>query len=209
MNIALVHGLWNRGWWMTAMARRLRKHGHNVVVFSYPTRDDCLDGHADALHSFVVKQGYEELHLVGHSMGGLVILNMLGRYDDCPPGRVVLMGTPVKGAAAVKRLQKLPGQSFMFGKVREDLLQGEQRTPGDRETGVIAGTRALGFGQISGRPDEPNDGSVTVDETRLKGSKDCVELNVAHSEMLVSTDVVEQVGQFLAHGKFKKDIPPA
>jgi pimeloyl-ACP methyl ester carboxylesterase len=203
-NIALVHGLWNRGWSMAAMAKRLRARGHHALVFSYPTRGDSLDGHADELYRFLTGKGVEELHLVGHSMGGLVILNMLSRYDDLPSGRVVLMGTPVKGSAAVKRLQKLPGQSFIFGKVRENLLEGLQHTPVGRETGVICGTRAFGFGQLAGKHDEPNDGSVTVSETALEGLKDSIELAVAHSEMLVSTEVIEQLEQFLLNGKFKK-----
>jgi pimeloyl-ACP methyl ester carboxylesterase len=205
MNIALVHGLWNRGWSMTAMAKRFRHRGHHVVVFSYPTRGDCLDGHADELHAFLVSQGCDELHLVGHSMGGLVILNMLSRYEDLPPGRIVLVGTPVKGSDTAKRLGKLPGQKFIFGKVRENLLEGLQHTPQGRETGVISGTRALGLGQIAGRHDEPSDGTVTVRETELEGRKDSIEMAVAHTEMLFSAEVVDQAECFLMHGKFEKD----
>jgi pimeloyl-ACP methyl ester carboxylesterase len=203
--IVLVHGLWNRGWSMTAMAKRLRSRDHQVIVFSYPTRGDDMDGHADDLYTLLTRTKADALHLVGHSMGGLVILNMLSRHDDLPPGRVVLMGSPVKGSGAVKRLEKLPGQKFLFGKVRDNLLQGVEYTPQGRETGVICGTRALGFGQISGRPDEPNDGSVTVSETQLDGLTDSIELPVAHSEMLVSTEVVEQVEQFLLYGMFRKE----
>jgi pimeloyl-ACP methyl ester carboxylesterase len=189
---------------MAAMARRLRTRGHNVVVFSYPTRSDCLDGHANALHTLLSENTAEELHLVGHSMGGLVILNLLSRFDDLPPGRVVLMGTPVKGSSIAKRLQKLPGLKLMFGKARENLMQGFQHTPLNHETGIIRGTRALGLGRIAGQRSEPNDGSVTVSETDLDGLKDSVELEVAHSEMLISIEVVEQVEQFLLHGKFNK-----
>jgi len=203
-SIVLVHGLWNRGWSMTAMAKRLRVRGHNVLVFSYPTRSDCLDGHADALYAFLSENKTEKLHLVGHSMGGLVILNLLNRFEDLPSGRVVLMGTPVKGASIVKRLEKLPGQKFIFGKSRDNLLQGFQHTPLERETGMIRGTRALGLGRIAGKRNEPNDGSITVSETELDGLKDSVELEVAHSEMLVSAEVVVQVEQFLLHGEFKK-----
>ena len=203
-NIMLVHGLWNRGWSMAAMAKRLRARGHNVVVFSYPTRSDCLDGHADALYKLVSENTADELHLVGHSMGGLVILNLLSRFDNLPPGRVVLMGTPVKGSGIVKRLEKLPGQKLMFGKARDNLLQGFQHTPKEHETGMIRGTRALGLGRIAGKRGEANDGSVTVSETELEGLKDSVELEVAHSEMLISARVVEQVEQFLLHGKFNK-----
>ena len=202
--IVLVHGLWNRGWSMAAMAKRLRARGHHVEVFSYPTRNDCLNGHADALHAFLSKNRTEELHLVGHSMGGLVILNLLSRFDDLPSGRVVLMGTPVKGAGIIKRLEKLPGQKLMFGKARDNLMQGFQHTPLGHETGMIRGTRALGLGRIAGKRDEPNDGSITVSETELDGLKDSVELEVAHSEMLISAEVVEQVEQFLLNGKFDK-----
>jgi pimeloyl-ACP methyl ester carboxylesterase len=200
--IVLVHGLWNRGWYMAVMARRLRSKGHAVEVFSYPTRSNCLDGHADALHEFLGQIKAGQLHLVGHSMGGLVILNLLRRYDDLPPGRVVLMGTPVKGSRVVKRLEKLPGQKLLFGKARENLLQGYEHTPRTHETGMIRGTRALGLGQITGPQGEPNDGSVAVSETELEGLKDAVEIGVSHTEMLVSAEVVEQVEHFLLHGEF-------
>lgn len=201
--IVLVHGLWNRGWTMMAMAKRLKARGHNVAVYSYPTRSDYLEGHANGLHAFVKKIQTEQVHLVGHSMGGLVILNMLSRFDDLPPGRVVLMGTPVKGSRVVKKLQNLPGQKFMFGKARENLLQGFQHTPTDHETGTIRGTRALGLGRIAGGPEEPSDGSVTISETELEGLKDSVDLDVAHTQMLISAEVVRQLEQFLKHGKFK------
>lgn len=204
-HIVLVHGLWNRGWSMTAIAKRLRARGHHVLVFSYPTRNDSLDGHANELHAFLSENKTKKLHFVGHSMGGLVILNMLSRFDDLPPGRVVLMGTPVKGSSVVKRLEKLPGHKLMFGKARENLLQGFQHTPIERETGMISGTRALGLGRIVGTHGEANDGSVTVQETELDGLKDSVEIAVAHSEMLISAEVVDQVEQFLLHGKFQKD----
>lgn len=203
--ILLVHGLWNRGWMMASMAQRLRKRGHQVRVFSYPTRADELAGHADELHRFVLQDASAELHLVGHSMGGLVILNMLSRHNDLPPGRVVLMGTPVRGSKVVKRLEKLPGHAFLFGKAREHLLQGFQFSPGAHEVGMIRGTRAFGLGQVAGRQDEPNDGTVGVSETELEGLKDKVELEVSHTQMLISSEVAEQVEHFLLHGEFMKN----
>ena len=202
-NILLVHGLWNRGWAMTAIARRLRAHGHDVRVFSYPTRGDSVEGHANELHTFIKGVKVEKLHMVGHSMGGLVILNMLSRFDDVPPGRVVLMGTPVKGAGVVRRLERLPGQKLLFGKARENLLQGFENIPDSHETGMIRGTRALGLGRIAGRRGEPNDGSVTISETQADGLKDSIDLPVAHSEMLLSADVLEQIEQFILHGSFR------
>jgi len=203
--VLLVHGLWNRGWSMAAMAKRLRARGHVVMIFSYPTRSNGLNGHADELHRFVSKAAPGELHLVGHSMGGLVILNMLSRYDDLPAGRVVLMGTPVRGSRVVKRLESLPGQKLMFGKVAEGLLKGFQKLPANRQTGMIRGTRAMGLGRMFGNHDEPNDGSVAISETQLEGLADSIELPVAHSEMLLSSEVVNQLEHFLLNGGFKHD----
>lgn len=205
-DIALVHGLWNRGWMMSKMAERLCANGHEVRVFSYPTRASNLNGHADALHSFLDRNKTEELHLAGHSMGGLVILNMLSRYDDLPPGKVVMMGSPVRGSGVVKRLGRLPFQEFLFGNAREDLMQGYPHLPAGRETGMIRGTHSFGFGQVAGKQDEPNDGSVGLSETWLEGLKDTIELHVSHSGMLVSHEVVAQVEQFILLGKFKKDL---
>ena len=206
-HIVLVHGLWNRGWFMTVMARRLRAKGHQVKIFDYPTRSNSLDGHADALHDFIDGIEADELHLVGYSMGGLVILNLLNRFEDLPRGRVVLMGTPVKGSGVVRRLEKLPGQKLLFGKARENLLQGYEHTPEARETGMIRGTRALGLGQVAGSHGEPSDGTVAVSETQLEGLTDAVELDVSHTEMLISAEVVGQVEQFLLHGEFTPGTP--
>jgi pimeloyl-ACP methyl ester carboxylesterase len=188
---------------MAAMAKRLRARGHSVMIFSYPTRSNGLDGHADELHRFISKAAPDELHLVGHSMGGLVILNMLSRYDDLPAGRVVLMGTPVRGSRVVKRLENLPGQKLMFGKIAQDLLRGFQQPPRNRQTGMIRGTRAMGLGRVLGKHDEPNDGSVAVSETQLEGLADSIELPVAHSEMLLSSKVAGQVEHFVLNGSFK------
>ena len=190
---------------MAVMARRLRNHGHNITVFSYPTRDNSLDGHADELYAFIRKKQLAELHLIGHSMGGLVIMNMLSRYADLPAGRVVLMGTPVGGSNVVRRLENVPGMIRLFGKARDDLRKGFQHTPENRETGMIRGTRSLGLGLITGGHTGPSDGSVAVSETQLVGLADSVEIPVAHSEMLISVEVVKQAEWFVVHGHFIHD----
>lgn len=195
---------------MASLAKRLRVLGHTVSVFSYPTRGNDVSGHADSLHSFIQKSISGEFNLVGHSLGGLVILNMLNRYsdiyeDDLSVQRVVLMGSPVQGSSLVKRLAVLPGQKLLFGQVRGALLDGYQKKPQGCEIGMITGTRSFGLGRVAGKHSEINDGSVLVSETRMKGLTDGIELLVAHSEMLISPDVAEQVEYFLLHGKFNSE----
>jgi hypothetical protein len=50
--------------------------------------------------------------------------------------------------------------------------------------------------------DEPNDGAVAVSETRLPGAKQHLILPVTHTGMLLSPQVAQEAGQFLATGHF-------
>ncbi len=207
MKIVLIHGLWNRAWSMAGIAQRLRAHGHTVSLFSYPTRGNDISGHADSLHHFLQENIEGEFSLVGHSLGGLVILNLLNRYaevyeQETSVQRVVLMGSPVRGSSLVKRLVRMPGQKFLFGQVRDALLEGYQHKPDGCEIGMIRGTRSFGLGRIVGKHAEANDGSVLISETRMKGLKDRIELPVAHSEMLISSEVADQAEHFILHGRF-------
>lgn len=192
---------------MAAMARRLRAHGHTVSVFSYPSRSADIDRHADSLHRFICDNVSGEFSLIGHSLGGLVVLNLLNRYpdlfgQDLSVQRVVLMGSPVRGSSLVKRLAGVPGLKMLFGQVHEALRDGYQHIPGHCEVGMIRGTRSFGLGRVAGKHAEANDGSVLVSETRMAGLKDRIELPVAHSEMLISSAVADQAGHFIQHGRF-------
>lgn len=200
--VVLVHGLWNRGWYMRSMAKRLRASGFKVSVFSYPTRSNDINGHADSLHDFIQRSVDGPFNLVGHSLGGLVILNMLAQHKELPVKRLVLLGSPVQGSSLVKRLTKLPGQKLLFGQVRDALLEGCLHCPEQCETGVIRGTRSFGLGRLVGKHAGRNDGSVLASETHLDGLQDAIEMPVAHSEMLVSAKVEAQLEHFLRHGCF-------
>jgi hypothetical protein len=73
------------------------------------------------------------------------------------------------------------------------------------EIGVIAGSRSLGAGRLIARLPEPNDGVVTVEETRIPNARDEIVLNVSHSEMLVSPKVARQACSFFRQGHFLHD----
>ncbi len=204
--VALVHGLWNRGWSMKAISKRLQASGFKVSVFSYPSRARDLVGHADSLHEFIQQSVTGPFNLVGHSLGGLVILNMLERYQEMQVERVVLMGTPVQGSSLCKRLTKIPGQKLLFGQIRGALLHGHFHSPHHCEVGMIRGTRSFGLGRVVGNHAGRNDGSVLLSETRLEGLQDSIELPVAHSEMLISSEVVTQIEHFINQGNFRHPL---
>ncbi|NIN37578.1 MAG: alpha/beta hydrolase, partial [Gammaproteobacteria bacterium] len=75
----------------------------------------------------------------------------------------------------------------------------------ERDIGVIAGTVPLGFGKLVADFDEPNDGTIAVSETRLKGARDHLVMAVSHKGMLVSPDVADQAAAFLRRGEFLRE----
>jgi pimeloyl-ACP methyl ester carboxylesterase len=207
MNAAVVyvHGLWFSGHEAFMLRRRLEKErGYAWHVFSYASTVLTMDEIADALNDFIATIDAPRVHLLGHSLGGIVILRCLERYPQQPPGRVVIMGTPSMASRAAAALARFRfGRALLGEAAARELLDTHQRSwPHERELGIIAGTQSLSFGRLVVHFDEPNDGSVAVSETRLPGAKANLALPVSHSGMILSARVAHEVGQFLEHGRF-------
>lgn len=201
--VILVHGLWLHGVVFAWYRRRLARRGFASCAFSYPSVRRGLSQNAAALADFVAAQSARRIHLVGHSLGGLVVLAMLAERAEPRLGRVVLLGSPVNGSHCAAGLSRWPGGVAMLGRALRDWLAAPLlKLPAGIEIGVLAGSRSLGLGRIIRGLPKPNDGVVAVAETRLAAGKDSVVLPVAHSQMLFSTACVEQVASFLNTGNF-------
>ncbi|NIM70431.1 MAG: alpha/beta fold hydrolase [Xanthomonadales bacterium] len=199
--VVLVHGLWFGRWSTAVLARRLRRAGFRVRLFGYPTRGSVAINTA-ALAEFCRASTHPQQHLLGHSLGGLLILHVLRREAMLPPGRVLLIGTPLAGSEVARRGLGLPGGRYLLGSAI-DLLDGRAPDlPVDRETGMIAGTRSLGLGRLVGGLSVPNDGTVAVRETLRPGLADRIEIAASHTGLLYSAAVARQAGDFLQFGRF-------
>jgi pimeloyl-ACP methyl ester carboxylesterase len=215
-HIVFVHGLWMPGFESRWFRRRLEAAADaDSSVFTYRTTREPLSSILDRLAGFVVARHARTLHLVGHSLGGLVLLRLLQRSptaEALPPGRVVLLGSPVCGSRAAARLEALPFGRALLGRVAvEGLLRPALGQTGPeplcswtppRGVGVIAGTRPIGLGRLLARFDEPNDGTVALRETRFEAARDRLVLPVSHMGMLMSARVVEETAHFLREGRF-------
>lgn len=201
--VILIHGWWMRGFVMQPYQHWLRARGYAVRKFSYPSWRGGLANNARLLSRFVGETPGAIIHLVGHSLGGLVALNMLSREADPRIRRVVLLGSPCAGSHCGSILAANPLFSAMVGRTFKDWLSLPRPClPPSIEIGVIAGTRSLSFGRLIPGLARPNDGLIAVDETRLTEAKDMIVLNVSHSGMLISHDCAEQIANFLRAGSF-------
>lgn len=204
--VVLVHGLWMSGWVMAALRRWLVRHGFRVLLFSYPAVSADLSTNAAALDRFLARVPGERVHLVGHSLGGLVILTLLQRHRPARPGRVVLLGSPVAGCVAAAALARWSWGRALVGRSLPQWSPGAAAAAlANREVGMIAGNLGRGLGGLVTRFPGSHDGAVTVEETRVPGLADHLVLPVGHSGMLVSRAVAAGVARFLRHGRF---VPP-
>lgn len=205
--VVLVHGLWFRAAFMGVLARRLERCGFTARLFSYRTTRRPFADSAARLRDFCQREAPGGAHLLGHSLGGLLILAMLDGPGRTAPGRLLFLGTPLKGSAVARRVRDWPGVSALIGHAGGPLDSGLGSWPRDRDTGMIAGTLPIGLGRLAGGLARPNDGVVTVAETDHPGLDARLELPVSHTGMLYSAAVARQAARFLREGRF--DQPSA
>ena len=185
---------------------RLRQAGFEPETFRYHSMHTTLAGAADALAARLRAIG-GKVHVVAHSLGGLIACAAFGAYEDLPAGRVVLMGSPVRGSRAARALAELWLGRAMLGPLALAELARERDFAWSvpREIGVIAGSRSVGLGRALTDLPRPNDGTVCVDETRIPGATAKLVLDVSHTGMLYSSEVAKAVTRFLELGRFQAD----
>lgn len=204
-SVVLLHGAWMNRWVMGYLAHALRGEGFTPQSLSYRTMRDTLEIHLSRLSRRVDSLDAERIHLVGHSLGGVIVLRYLQRAPDPRIRRAVLLGAPVAGCRAAAGLGRHAGGELLMGKSLSVWRQPvDVSVDGRFEIGVIAGTGALGLGRMVMRLPQPNDGVVCVDETRFPGMRDHLILPVGHSVMLVSRRVARQTAAFLRAGAFRR-----
>ncbi len=202
--VVFVHGLWMNGLELALLRKRVRMAGFKVRQFRYHTVRNSVDENARELAAYLAALD-GPVNLVGHSLAGLVILRALEIVGERHVERVVLMGSPVRGSRAARRMWKLPFGARLLGRSAEDpgLIDGcITEWSGRQAVGVLAGTRRFGLGRLFGPLPVPNDGTVAVAETMLAGAADTVLVDVTHTSMVVSKVVAWQVIHFLCEGTF-------
>lgn len=201
--VVLVHGLWMNSLALFPMHAHIARQGFRVSRFGYASVRKVPEHNAERLAHFIGSLPDDPIHLVGHSMGGVMILQMLKKHNDPRIGRVVLLGSPVTGSRAGRDLSRTAGGRWMLG--RSLPLWADVKAPpapADVEIGVIAGDLPLGLGRLFAKLPKPNDGVVVVEETRIDGAADALVLHVNHTGMILSTAVARQVCAFLKDGRF-------
>lgn len=208
--VVLLHGLARTSAAMKPLKKAFESSGHQVVNVNYPSRKKTVE----ELAPLAVKQlGHSQcqtdsrIHFVTHSMGGILVRYYLQNNTVPSLGRVVMLAPPNQGSQVVDKLKNVPGYKLINGVAGMQLGTDAnsiptQLGPVDFELGIIAGTRTFNPGLSQLLPN-PDDGKVSVENTKVDGMDDFLQLPVTHTFMMRSKKVIRQVIHFIDHGSFK------
>ncbi|MEN8130152.1 MAG: alpha/beta hydrolase [Pseudomonadota bacterium] len=202
--VVLVHGIWMPGWEMVVLRRRLEACDYTCHQFRYHSVGYSPQRNALRLAAFLSTIEADIIHLVAHSLGGIVVLHLFERDPMQRPGRILLLGTPLNGSSLARRLYGIPLTRPLLGKsVRRGLLGDVPPWKGGRELGMIAGSRSIGSGALLfGGLERPNDGTVALSETRSSVLDAHLTVPHSHMGMLLSSRVAKAACSFLRTGEF-------
>ena len=199
--VLVLHGLWMRSLVMRPLAARLREQGFQVETLDYASifrgPEPCIAHVAQRLR----REAERGLHLVGHSLGGVIAVRAACEAGAAFRGRIVCLGSPLAGSTTAQSLLSRGNLSFLIGRSAPLLARGVE-LPTARDVGMIAGNRGFGVGQLLHRVASPSDGTVSVAETRLAGLADHVEVPISHTGLVYSREVARLAGRFLSEGRF-------
>ncbi|MBN1292971.1 MAG: alpha/beta fold hydrolase [Candidatus Latescibacteria bacterium] len=205
--VILVHGFCRTHRDMKSLKNNLESYGHRVVSPDFPTFTGTLEECSKKLGSELnnVKGTYDCVHLVGHSLGGLIIRQYLANNKLSGLGRCVLIGTPNKGtelAGIVDRFIKPLVWIFKPYRVLKPggRIFGQPINNPLPEIAAIAGDKnRLLFGGLIKRE---NDGRVPVASVPFEGMKEFIVLPYHHEEIHHKKLTARYVHNFLQNGTF-------
>ncbi len=207
----LLHGMARSARSMETMAEAIDAAGFTAINIDYPSREYPIE----ELAPMAVGKGLmlceaagatEKTHFVAHSLGGILVRKYMKDNEIESLGRVVMLGPPNQGSAAVDKLGDWPGFDWLNGPAGRQLGKGPESVPlqlgaANFELGIIAGNRSIDP-ITSAVLDDPDDGKVSVEDTKLEGMDDFIIVEHSHAFMMRLQRPIELTIQFLKFGHF-------
>lgn len=208
--VVLLHGLGRTSYSMRHIEKALTMQGYQVINQGYPSRSKDIEAlvvvvdkavkQCQALHA-------EQIHFVGHSLGGILVRQYFQNHQLPEARRLVMLGSPNHGSEVSTRFKNQWWYRLSTGKAGQQLGIEADSVPNQLkviplEIGVIAGTKSVDpwFGSTIPKP---HDGKVSVASTKLDEMADFIEVPYSHTFMMNKSSVISQISYFLRQGKFQ------
>lgn len=211
--VILLHGMGRSPYLFRGMERELRAAGYDAVAINYPSLTRDIAGHADQIAHLLEGAGdVEKVSFVTHSLGGLVVRELLSRNaswrNRMSLGRVVMIAPPNQGSALAESLAVLRPYHWIGGPAASEIAAGPPfaSVPATLELAVIAGGTADGRGFNPLLPGN-DDGVVTVSETDLHGARDRLVVPALHTVIAGDPATIDATLSFLETGRLHSSDP--
>jgi pimeloyl-ACP methyl ester carboxylesterase len=203
--MVLIHALGRSRWSMWLLARRLRAAGWPVALVAYASLRLPLEAAAEKVAGEIarVSRGWDSVHLVGHSLGGIVARRLAVTRADLRIARVVQIGSPNLGTAVGSGLVRWGPARWLLGPVLGEVAAFPARLQSHRSIGSIAGTGHCRWLNGALGLNCPNDGLVTV-RSAWDGAAARATVPVSHSFLPFSPRAARLVAGFLRDGRFEQ-----
>lgn len=200
--VVLLHGIWMRGFTLGLVARRLRALGYEVSNYNYASVTRSPGDSVAHVIEYLAALPPGPVHLVGHSLGGLLSLEIARQGHMRPGSRIVCLGTPLRGSAVARVLARWSPLRWTLGESRDLLCRGLDDWPEQVEVGMVAGSLPVGIGLLFPGLERPHDGTVAVAETRAGNLRDHRVVATSHTGLLISEQAAHLTARFLVDGGF-------
>lgn len=212
--VVLLHGLARTPSSMKVLESALLKEGFLPINDGYPSREHPIETLAELAIKPAIEKCPKEMdvNFVTHSLGGILVRQYLNKHAVQNLNRVVMLGPPNGGSEIVDKLASVPGFHFINGDAGMQLGTGELSIPNtlgkaNFDVGIIAGTRSINW-ILSSLIPNTDDGKVSIENTKLDGMSDHIEMPVTHPFMMKNEKVIAQVVNYLKNGSFEHDHKP-
>lgn len=204
--VVVLHGMGRTRASMLVLVLRFKRAGYETLNFPYGQKESSLEDISLALAAFLEKNvKTPRYHLIGHSLGNVIIRHALRKTVRPGLGRIVMLAPPNRPARLAKLLKDNRLYRWLMGDSGQKLSEEEfyRTLPAPPvEFAVIAGDKGqrLTF-------EGPNDGIVDVEGTKLDGMKASAVVHHTHTLLMNAKDTFELCKRFLEQGSLDEKRP--
>ena len=205
--VVLLHGLWRGFRAMAPLERALGEEGFSTLNIPYPSPRFPVPELARRVAEQIRRHTEgRETSFVTHSLGGILLRQMLATEVPWKWGRCLMLAPPNEGSEIVDWLGNHPALARLLGPAGRSLgSHGLPKTlpapPTGPEWGILMGTRPkIPFFQSLLEPS--NDGIVSTARGRLAGVSRFAEVDADHTFIQMHPDTIRITREFLRNGRW-------
>ncbi len=207
--VILVHGFLGSSNDMADLQTAFDEAGYETITPDFATRVGSIETLANHVfgNALLEAKDAQTIHIVTHSMGGLLARSYLENHDIPKLERMVMLAPPNHGSEVAGELSQYSIYRQFSGPAGVELgaLNLTPEKVGDYELGIIAGTASVNpiFSPILPGPD---DGYVALESTPLKGMNDFITVPTSHGFITKNESSIAETLYFVENGAFDHDL---